>query len=158
MLASGCKENGCTDKNALNFNIVANKEDGTCYYCTSSTVEAGKKEVDVSDFNTPSFFGKPTFTFFFTQTNPIVNDTRCGFAGSVLSYKVRNNSSTYEASFSYQINTVGFTPGNTIVIAPNQTIEMPPIILNQLATTDIRNTQINVFISGSPTYKFIDTR
>ncbi len=38
-LIAGCKTEGCTDKDALNFNITADSDDGSCVYCPEGSGE-----------------------------------------------------------------------------------------------------------------------
>src|SRR5687768_11400296 len=52
---SGCAEEGCTDKAALNYNSVAEKDDGSCMYC-GHTHEEEQYDLNIFDNNVSSVF------------------------------------------------------------------------------------------------------
>jgi hypothetical protein len=51
LVMSACKKKGCTDPTALNYSSKAKKDDGTCKYAQTPTINA--KTLDCQEFNNP---------------------------------------------------------------------------------------------------------
>ena len=78
-LAESCQPKGCTDKNALNFNSIARKKDGSCIYCDLIAKISGVDSIDLIDDNSAStHFNQVVARFYFTQTTKKFNDRGCG--------------------------------------------------------------------------------
>lgn len=58
MLISGCVKEGCTDRNACNYNSSAEKDDGTCNYgCNGGGNGGGSSQGKVTFWNNNSSIG-----------------------------------------------------------------------------------------------------
>lgn len=58
LIFQSCKEEGCTDPKALNFDATADEEDGSCVYCTDPSVITS---VVLTDSLIDGRFGSPLF-------------------------------------------------------------------------------------------------
>lgn len=87
----GCSNKGCTDKEAINFNVVADKDNGSCIYCDSTLVQTGQDSVVVTDFNSSSSHYLETVAkVTVTQKRLTFNDALCGNQKCSITYTVEN--------------------------------------------------------------------
>ncbi|HAP01167.1 MAG TPA: hypothetical protein DCQ93_04505 [Bacteroidetes bacterium] len=90
-LAESCQPKGCTGKNALNFNSIARKKDGSCIYCDSIAKISGVDSIDLIDDNSAStHFNQVVARFYFTQTTKKFNDRGCGSDSCLIFYRIKN--------------------------------------------------------------------
>src|SRR5687767_1888287 len=90
-LLGSCKESGCTDPKAINYNITSDDDDGSCIYCNDNLSTLADISVNLKD----DFFSSPHFNqniaqFFIHQDLYTPNDMWCGTQKSTISLKVRS--------------------------------------------------------------------
>jgi hypothetical protein len=92
ILISGCAKEGCTDENAANYNITANKDDGSCVFCSGATEQFGQTESnEIIDFRFSSPFQNESVLDISLQSKLIAFPLRnCGEGGCFLSVTVTN--------------------------------------------------------------------
>lgn len=116
ILFSGCKEKGCTDPSAINYNSVADEDDGTCIICHGTTDTISNRTCDLIDnnFSSPRF-GDVVGVFYLTQTQDKYPYTECGTnkchiqvnfqslvdSEMVFTFNLQHSSSSSNVSFSW---------------------------------------------------------
>src|ERR1017187_10887823 len=90
-LIDGCKQKGCTDKSAMNYNIAAQDDDGTCIYCTTKIQPDGSVSAYLIDNNSSSSHYNQTVAIFnVSQVSKSYNYVSCGSDSCVLYLNVQN--------------------------------------------------------------------
>lgn len=130
---SGCTEKGCNDRNAINYDPVANTNDGSCSYCDSpKVVHTGPvNKIFLIETNFSSqFYGDTIIEFVLDQYNKNYPDTKCGenkCSVEMHLYNYKNNTVT----FSYTVdnnNGMRFTSnGSNLIIPPYGTLHLKDI-------------------------------
>lgn len=97
-----CKRDGCTDKVAINFDITAEKDDGSCDYCELQSEVIGMHPFFIYDYNSES----PYYTQAIAKCDVIqifenYNSSICGETGCFLEAEITNLTKHHIEDFSF---------------------------------------------------------
>jgi hypothetical protein len=91
VFASSCKPtNGCTDKEAINYDITADNNDGSCKYCAYETKITSNNRVKYKgSTSSEPFFGDSILAFDMQVFSSGYNDLSCDNDGKLCSIAVK---------------------------------------------------------------------
>ena len=130
IIISGCRENGCTDKAALNYNIAAEDDDGSCVYCNIVRNKLSEHSIFLVDINSMSQFYLETIAEIkFTRLSDKYNSTTCGSNKCLISIDI-HNIFYKEIEFTYVViipAPYNYNASNLVIIPPYQTVSIDTI-------------------------------
>lgn len=131
LFTESCVEKGCTDKSAINFNISATKNDGSCISCDSTLTESAPVYIYLYDHNTTSaHFNEAVAKFILVQKSINYNSSSCGNPKCKILYTMENLlNQDFDVSFSLEsFGNVSFDFNkNYFTISAYQSVEMGEI-------------------------------
>ena len=91
ILFTSCHKKGCTNKDAINFDVTSDEDDGTCIVCQTTEVKLDSKTLYLKDEN----FGSPHYNqkvakFYLDQYVQTPNNKVCGKETSSITLKIES--------------------------------------------------------------------
>ena len=125
---TSCRQRGCTNKNAINFNVTADEDDGTCIVCHTIETVIDSEKVYLKDKK----FGSPHYNqlvalYTLIQKVQTPDDEVCGKENCRITLDVKNliNQKMY---FSYNVSRysgpLSLSYSNDITIDSSETIHV----------------------------------
>lgn len=153
-LMSGCRQEGCTDKAALNYSSVASKDDGSCVYCEKTKSE-NEFDLNIIDWNFSSeYYGQTVARVHLHHMEEGYQFDDCGDGECKIYFDVENLRNR-GMSFYYYLSFSSFTSFSYSIYLPAYETTTPDSIVSSGTFSDVCNVHegsTQVYLNSDITY------
>lgn len=131
---TSCTQDGCTDKSALNYQVTATNDDGSCIFCQEKEEDKGTLVFSLTDARSwSSHYNDQVVSIEANQANQKFNDGSCGQNGCYTSLKIKNLVAEEILGLNFLVSITSPLTGSTMThyifqglnIKPGQTVILP---------------------------------
>lgn len=124
LLAISCNQpEGCTDESAINYDITAMSDDGSCNYCDSTLSDYGELTVIIKDENEESiYYNEEIVEVLISQSARVYNFKSCGENECSFTVTIRNLIDHDIENLQFDITV--FNSGNQLYFNTNSPLEL----------------------------------
>jgi len=158
LLFSGCKERGCTNPAAINYNSVAEEDDGTCIVCQTTYESLGIKSRNLVDNNFSSpHFNQSVALFTIEQQRISYNNNVCGGSAECIIIVSATSLVNESMQILYDLQSSGslsFSFNDLIDLAPNQFLIIDTMTASNISNPcgNINSSTLNIFLNENILY------